>query len=54
MKRYSVISETLEYNSSQDQTNNDERNLVAGSRNVIIDQQRKAVSHGTHQTEASL
>lgn len=41
MKRYSVVSETLEYNTSQDSTNNDERNLVAGSRNVIIDQQRK-------------
>lgn len=40
-KRYSVINETFEYNSAQDQTNNDERNLVAGSRNVIIDQQRK-------------
>lgn len=41
MKKFSVVNETLEYNTSQDSTNNDERNLVAGSRNVIIDQQRK-------------
>lgn len=40
-KRYSTVSETIEYNTAQDSTNNDERNLVAGSRNVIIDQQRK-------------
>lgn len=40
-KRYATVSETIEYNTAQDSTNNDERNLVAGSRNVIIDQQRK-------------
>lgn len=40
-KKYSTVTETLAYVSSEDSTNTDERNLVAGSRNVIIDQQRK-------------
>lgn len=40
-KRYSTVTETVAYVSSEDATNTDERNLVAGSRNVIIDQQRK-------------
>lgn len=41
MKKYSLVTETLAYVSSTDETNSDERNLVAGSQNVIIDQQRK-------------
>jgi len=41
MKKYSVVDETLAYVTATDSTNSDERNLVAGSRNVIIDQQRK-------------
>lgn len=41
MKKYSLVTETLEYRTSEDSTNTDERHLVAGSRNVIIDQQRK-------------
>lgn len=41
MKRYSTVTETLAYVTAEDSTNTDERNLVAGSRNVIIDQQRK-------------
>lgn len=41
MKKYSTITETLAYVTAEDSTNTDERNLVAGSRNVIIDQQRK-------------
>lgn len=40
-KKFSTITETLAYVTAEDSTNTDERNLVAGSRNVIIDQQRK-------------
>lgn len=43
-KKYSTVAETLAYVTSEEQTNSDERNLVAGSRNVIIDQQRKVRS----------
>ena len=44
MKDYKVTTETLGYVTAEDQTNTDEQNLVAGSQDVIIDQQRKVSS----------
>lgn len=41
MKKYQTIEETTGYVTAENQTNTDERHLVAGSRNVLIDQQRK-------------
>jgi hypothetical protein len=41
MKQYQIVEETLGYVTSESQTNTDPRNLVAGSRNVLVDQQRK-------------
>jgi hypothetical protein len=41
MKRYQTVDETLAYNTSENSTNTDERHLVAGSRNVLIDETRK-------------
>lgn len=42
MRQFSLVEETLGYVTAEAQTNTDPRNLVAGSRNVIVDQQRKA------------
>lgn len=41
MKKYQLVEETIGYVTAEAATNTDPRNLVAGSRNVIIDQQRK-------------
>ncbi len=41
MKRYQTVDETLAYVTSENATNTDERHLVAGSRNVLIDETRK-------------
>lgn len=41
MKRYQTVDETLAYVTSENSTNTDERHLVAGSRNVLIDETRK-------------
>lgn len=43
-KKYQVIEETLAYATAEDVTNTDPRYLVAGSRNVLIDRQKKARS----------
>ena len=40
-KSYQLTEETLAYVTAENQTNTDERHLVAGSRNMLIDQQRK-------------
>lgn len=44
MKRYKVVEETIGYVTAENLTNTDERHLVAGSRNVLIDRQRKVSS----------
>lgn len=44
MKKYQLVEETLGYVTSESSTNTDPRNLVTGSRNVVIDQQRKVRS----------
>lgn len=44
MKKYSLTEEALGYATAEDQTNTDQRNLVAGSQNVLINRQRKVVS----------
>lgn len=41
MKEYELTDEVLGYSTSENPTNTDPRHLVAGSRNVLIDQQRK-------------
>lgn len=41
MKKYQLTEETIGYVTAEDATNTDQRNLTAGSKNVIIDQQRK-------------
>lgn len=41
MKRYKTVDETIAYVTSENATNTDERHLVAGSRNVLIDETRK-------------
>jgi len=41
MKEYSLTEEVIGYVTSENATNTDPRHLVAGSRNVLIDQQRK-------------
>lgn len=40
-KKYSTVDETIAYVTSENPTNTDERHLVAGSRNVLIDETRK-------------
>jgi len=44
MKNFSLTTEVLAYVTGEDATNTDARNLVAGSRNVLIDRQRKVVT----------
>lgn len=44
MKNYLLTEETLGYVTAENQTNTDERHLVAGSQNVYIDNQRKVRS----------
>ena len=47
MKKYQTIDETIGYVTAEDETNTNEKNLVAGSKNVLIDQQRKVETrHG--------
>lgn len=41
MKRYQTVDETIAYVTSENATNTDERHLVAGSRNMLIDETRK-------------
>jgi len=41
MIKFDTVDETLAYITAENQTNTDVRNLVAGSRNVLIDQTRK-------------
>jgi hypothetical protein len=41
MKKFLLTDEVLGYVTAENQTNTDQRNLVAGSRNVLIDRQRK-------------
>lgn len=41
MKRYQTVDETIAYVTAENPTNTDERHLVAGSRNVLIDETRK-------------
>lgn len=40
-KKYKTVDETLAYVTAENATNTDERHLVAGSRNVLIDETRK-------------
>ena len=40
-KKYNTVDETVAYVTSENSTNTDERHLVAGSRNMIIDETRK-------------
>ncbi len=40
-KKYDTVDETIAYVTSENSTNTDERHLVAGSRNVLIDETRK-------------
>lgn len=44
MKQFLLTEETLGYVTAENQTNTDERHLVAGSQNVYIDNQRKVRS----------
>lgn len=44
MKKYSLTEESLAYVTAEDVTNTDQRNLTTGSRNVLINQQRKVVT----------
>ena len=44
MKKFSTIDETIAYVTAENATNTAERNLVAGSKNVLIDRQRKVVT----------
>lgn len=44
MEKYQLIEETLGYVTAADETNTDERTLVSGSYNVLIDRQRKVKS----------
>lgn len=44
MKTYELTDEVLGYVTAENPTNTDPRNLVGGSRNVLIDQQRKVKS----------
>lgn len=44
MQKYNVVEETLGYVTAESQTNTDERNLVAGSHDVLIDRQRKVTT----------
>lgn len=41
MKRYQTVDETVAYVTAENSTNTDERHLVAGSRNILIDETRK-------------
>lgn len=41
MKNFKTVDETIGYVTAESVTNTDERHLVAGSRNVLIDRQRK-------------
>lgn len=43
-KEFLLTTETLGYVTADDQTNTDDRHLVAGSQNVLIDRERKVVS----------
>ena len=43
-KNFNTIDETLEYSTAPDQTNTDPRTLIAGSKNVLINRQRKVVT----------
>lgn len=43
-KKYSTVDETIAYNTAENPTNTNEKYLVAGSRNVLIDQTRKVSS----------
>lgn len=54
MKKYSLIEETTAYVTAENSTNTDERHLVAGSMNMLIDQQRKVSSrHGNSRLGAA-
>ena len=46
MKKFQIISEVIGYNSKAEPTNLDERFLVSGSQNVIIDDARKVKTRG--------
>lgn len=41
MKKYSTVDETKAYVTAESSTNTDERNLIGGSKNMLIDEQRK-------------
>lgn len=43
-KDFNTIDETLAYNTAEESTNTDPRYLVAGSKNVLINRQRKVVT----------
>lgn len=43
-KRYSTVDETIAYVTAENPTNTNEKHLVAGSRNMLIDQTRKVSS----------
>lgn len=44
MKKFITVDKTKGYITAENQTNTDERNLVAGSRNVLIDQESKVTT----------
>ena len=47
MRKFQLTDETIAYVTAENQTNTDDRHLVAGSKNVIIDDQRKVrTRHG--------
>jgi len=46
MKNYAISDEVLGYQSSSDPSNTDTRLLMAGSKNVLIDEQRKVITRG--------
>lgn len=48
MKKYLLTEETLGYVTAESPTNTDARHLVAGSRNVLVDRQRKVRTRNGH------